>query len=366
MYYDDCTYRRGEKTYRRELLRESFRRDGKVCKRTVANVTKWPEPVKQALRDALSRDSKHGTGMDRGTLAAALAEHGAAGPLRQGKSVGAVGTVLAAARRQGLDRALGSDRAGRLALFQVFARVLDQGSRLSAVRGARRHVGAELLNLDRFDEDDLYENLDWLCANQQGIEDRLFAASCEPGRGPALFLYDVTSSYFEGTRNELGAFGYNRDGKKGKRQVVAGLLTASDGLPLSIELFPGNTGDPTTVPGQIAKLRERFGGGEVRIAERTRAHALVMMLACRIVRELTECWSDPDQTVEEGLRELSELCVMEVALPNGTTLRETPTPRDSAAQLLRAAHVEVPAFIPPDSVEVDTERKLPSRRKSRQ
>jgi len=182
--------------------------------------------------------------------------------LARGQVVG-VATVLAVAERLGIRTALGDDRQGRLALFQVIARVLDQGSRLSAVRGAKTHYGAELLGLRSFDEDDLYANLDWLCEHQKLIEDRLFATRYDTENRPALFLYDVTSSYFEGSENELGHFGYNRDGKKGKKQVVAGLLTGPDGTPLSIELFPGNTGDPATVPAQIAKLRDRFGGGEL-------------------------------------------------------------------------------------------------------
>ncbi|HAG52018.1 MAG TPA: IS1634 family transposase, partial [Deltaproteobacteria bacterium] len=123
---------------------------------------------------------------------------------------------------------LGTTKHGKLALWQVIARAIDQGSRLSAVRLAATHAACDVLGLDKFDEDDLYNNLDWLSENQSVIEQRLFKwmrRTQESG----LFLYDVTSSYLEGTQNELSAFGYNRDGKKGKRQVVIGLLCDETG-----------------------------------------------------------------------------------------------------------------------------------------
>lgn len=256
MYYDNCTYQRENRIYRRELLRESRRVNGRVVKRTVANITRWPEPVKQAIRSALS------SGSSESTLTGLLGES-TSSPVVQGKSVGAIAAVLAVAERLGITDALGNDRQGKLALFQVAARVIDQGSRLSAVRMARSHAAAELIGLSGFDEDDLYENLSWLSGRQQAVEDALFNARYPDGQAPPLFLYDVTSSYFEGERNELAAFGYNRDGKKGKRQMVVGLLTDHEGCPVSVEVFPGNTSDPVTVPCQVDKLRDRFRGKEL-------------------------------------------------------------------------------------------------------
>jgi transposase len=158
----------------------------------------------------------------------------------------------------GIDKALGTTRDGKLALWQVMARVIDQGSRLSAVRLAMSHAACDVLGVGTFDEDALYENLDWLAGAQAAIEDRLFAQRTKT-KPVNLFLYDVTSSYLEGTHNELAAFGYNRDGKKGKLQIVIGLLCDEDGHPVSIEIFPGNTQDPHTVAAQVAKLKERFG-----------------------------------------------------------------------------------------------------------
>ena len=126
------------------------------------------------------------------------------------------------------------------------------------MRLAAHHAACDILDLEAFDEDDLYENLDWLCENQAAIEGRLFNhLGASPA--PEVFLYDVTSSYLEGTENELAAFGYNRDGKRGKKQIVIGLLCDGAGEPLSIEVFTGNTSDPKTLAPQIRKAAERFG-----------------------------------------------------------------------------------------------------------
>jgi hypothetical protein len=130
---------------------------------------------------------------------------------------------------------------------------------LAAVRWAEDHAVAEVLGVESFDEDDLYGALEWLEANQERIE-RALAPKIDPG---AVFLYDVTSSYLEGQDNELAAYGYNRDGKRYKKQVVAGLLTEANGEPLSIQLYPGNTSDPQTFQPVVERLRLRFGAQEV-------------------------------------------------------------------------------------------------------
>jgi transposase len=127
------------------------------------------------------------------------------------------------------------------------------------VRLANAHAACDVLELDAFNEDDLYRNLDWLSAQQKDIEDRLFRQRY-PEDKPELYLYDVTSSYLEGVCNALAAFGYNRDGKSGKRQVVYGLLCDPQGRPVSIEAFAGNTTDPKTFGSQIRKVVDRFGG----------------------------------------------------------------------------------------------------------
>ena len=182
--------------------------------------------------------------------------------MKQGPSVGAVWVLSQLARELGLVAALGSDRQGKLALWQVIARVLDQGSRLSAVRLAGGHAVGAALGMIGFDEDDLYANLDWLADNQADIESRLFARR-EAASAPDVFLYDVTSTYLEGEHNAFAAFGYNRDRKSGKRQIVIGLLADADGRPLSIEVFKGNTSDVKTFSSQVSKAAARFGAERV-------------------------------------------------------------------------------------------------------
>jgi hypothetical protein len=248
MYIDTSHITRGGKTYTRHLLRESYRAHGKVLHRTIANVSHCSAVEVEAMRLAL----RHKQDLENlGTIQDAIT-------LKQGLSFGAVWTVYHVARRLGIERALGTTREGTLALWQVMARVIHQGSRLSAVRLAMSHAACDVLGLDTFDEDVLYENLDWLAEAQAAREDRLFVQHTKT-QLVSLFLYDVTRSDVEGTQNALAAFGYNRDGKKGKQQIVIGLLCDEDGHPVSIEVFPGNTHDPHTVASQVAKLKGRFG-----------------------------------------------------------------------------------------------------------
>jgi len=478
--------------------------------------------------------------------------------LKQGLSFGAVWTVYHVARRLGIEQALGTTREGKLALWQVMARVIDQGSRLSAVRLAMAHAACDVLGLGTFNEDALYENLDWLAGAQDLVEDRLFAQRTK-SKPINLFLYDVTSSYVEGTQNALAAFGYNRDGKKGKRQIVIGLLCDEDGHPVSIEVFPGNTHDPHTVAAQLEKVKTRFGVTDItfvgdrgmikgqqiadltqqgfhyitaitkpqidkllrtgtlqmglfdqelaevltdeglryvlrrnpvraqevrdtrraklatlqalvakhnhyltdhprahvqgawqklvaraktlRIADwveltieertitltvktnaqqeaakldgcyvlktdltpaqapkelvhdrykelasveqafrscktvhlemrpiflrreaRTRAHALVVMLAYQIIRSLASCWSAFDVTVAEGLHALTTLCLVEVAPPHAPSYHCIPTPRDTIARLLHSADIKLPKAFSLSGVRVSTKKKLQSER----
>ena len=252
MYVDTSTITHNGKPYTRHLLRESYRERGQVKHRTLANLSPCAPEEIEAIRLALRH--KH----DLSHLGVVNDHLG----LRQGLSVGALWLVYDLAQQLGIVRALGATRAGQLALWQVLARVIDQGSRLSAVRLAGMHAVCDVLGLEKFNEEDLYENLDWLCDQQATIENRLAKQRLQ-GRSPGLFLYDVTSSYCEGEKNALAAFGYNRDGKKGKRQIVIGLLCDEEGNPCSIEVFPGNTPDPQTVVAQIHKVTERFGGGQV-------------------------------------------------------------------------------------------------------
>ena len=252
MYVDSCTYTVHGKQYTRHLLRESYRENGKVTHHTIANLSRASDEEIQAIKLAL----KHKQNLQElGNINEDLV-------VRQGVSVGAVWTLWQMAQRLGLVKCLGSTQEGRRALWQVFARILEQGSRLSAVRLANAHAACDILELEAFDEDDLYANLDWLAEHQEQMEDHLFRFRYGPQK-PDLYLYDVTSSYLEGVCNALAAFGYCRDGKSGKMQVVYGLLCDFQGIPVSIQAFPGNTSDVKTFAAQVHKVAVRFGGGAV-------------------------------------------------------------------------------------------------------
>jgi transposase len=550
MYVDISTVKHNGKSYTRYLLRQSYREQGKVKHRTLANLSSCSQEEIDAIRLALRH--KHDL-----THLGAVHEHIR---LKQGLSIGALWLVYDMARQLGIVQALGATRAGKLALWQVLARVIDQGSRLSAVRLAGMHAVCDVLSLTKFNEDDLYENLDWLCQQQSVIEDRL-ATKRSHQEKLAVFFYDVTSSYLEGDQNELAAFGYNRDGKKGKPQIVIGLLCDVQGKPLSIELFAGNTQDPQTVAAQVRKVADRFGGGTVifvgdrgmlksqqiaelkqqgfdyitaitkpqigsllksgvldlelfhdevreiittdglryilrrnpirvqelhksredkaqalekavsqqnhyltehpkakvdvalrklnaqckqlkiakwasvaaedrvlsisvdaqakaedaqldgcyvlkteldqdqvgkaviherykdlarvewafrscktthlemrpiyvRLEKRTRAHALVVMLAYHIIMELRARWQPLNLTVEEGIEELTHLCSMEVHVKGQSPYHEIPVPRDLSRQLLEAAQVRLPRVLPSQGIVVTTKKQLPPKRKS--
>lgn len=550
MYVDSSTVKHNGKSYTRYLLRESYREQGKVKHRTLANLRSCSREEINALRLALRH--KHDL-----TPLGAMHEHMT---LKQGFSVGALWLVHDMARQLGIVQALGSTRAAKLALWQVIARVIDQGSRLSAVRLAGMHAVCDVLHLTKFHADDLYENLDWLCSQQATIEDRLATQRAHREK-LAVFFYDVTSSYVEGDQNALAAFGYNRDGKKGKQQIVIGLLCDAQGTPLSIELFAGNTQDPQTVAAQVRKVAERFGGGTVifvgdrgmlksqqiaqlkqqgfdsitaitkaqigsllkqgvldlewfrdevmeiltpaglryilrrtpiraqeihasredkaqafekavakqnhyltehpratvdvalrklkaqcqqlkianwasvvadgrvlsiavdaeakaegakldgcyvlktelekeqvakevihkrytdlalvegafrscktthlamrpiyvRLAKRTRAHALVVMLAYHIIMELRARWQPLNITVEEGIEELTHLCSTEVHVTGKAPYHEIPAPRPLSRQLLDAAQVRLPRALPSQGIVVTTKKQLPPKRKS--
>ena len=240
--------------YRRALLRVSYRVNGKVQKDTLANVSNCNTEDLEAIKFGIQYYKKY----KAGTLTDLNYED-----IKHGKSAGAVFVLSELANRIGLTRALGSDHNAKLALWQIISRILDQGSRLSAVRLHERHLLTEAIGIkSSFCEDDLYKNLRWIEGAQDKIENELFKTRykdtpCE------LLLYDVTSSYLEGQHNELAQYGYNRDRKKGKKQIVIGLLCDVDGFPISVQVFSGNISDTTTFYDQIEKTVNRFGLNQV-------------------------------------------------------------------------------------------------------
>ena len=552
MFVDSSVTRLNGKTYTRHLLRETYREDGKVKHRTLANLTHCKPEEVEAIRLALKY---------KGDLGRMLASAGESGPeLKQGPSVGAVWVLSQLARELGVFAALGSDRQGKLALWQIIARVLDQGSRLSAVRlraatpSARRSAWSGSTRT-------VFTTI-WIGWRTTKPRSRAGCLSERTGLAPDVFLYDVTSTYLEGEHNAFAAFGYNRDRKSGKRQIVIGLLADADGRPLSVEVFKGNTSDVKTFSSQVNKAAARFGAervtfvgdrgmikapqraeitaagfhyitaitkaqidgliaagvlqmdlfedalaevegldGEryvvrrnparaeelaasradkltrlqtaaetasaylnehpraaaktqrarlkarsetlgldkvVQIAEqarrvvvtvdeaalaeaarldgcyalrtdlpktvvgkeivhdrykdlaqvewtfrdsksvqlemrpvylrdenRTRGHALVVMLAYLLVHALRQRWRDIDLTVQEGLDRLASLCVVEVIIGGRPSYNQVPTPRDDVRQLFEAAGVAIPAALPLDPARVATRQTLPQRRKAK-
>ena len=233
------------------LLRESYREGDKIKKRTLANLSDWPAGKIEALRRVLRGEAVAPTDQRSLTLVRSLPH-------------GHVASVLGTLRRLGLDGVLSQDgrqpaRAVALCLAMIAARVIDPASKLATARvldseTASCSLGAAL-ELGAVDEQALYEALDWLIGQQERVETELARRHLKNG---TLVLYDVTSTYFEGRTCELARFGYNRDGKAGKLQIVFGLLCTAEGCPVAVEVFEGNIGDPSTLASQVAKLKERF------------------------------------------------------------------------------------------------------------
>jgi len=230
------------------LLRESYRDAGKIKKRTIANLSDWPTEIVEGLRTLLKG----------GKVAPADQESII---VRRALPHGHVAAVLGTLRNISLERMLGPprNRCRDLVIAMIVARLIAPASKLATARmldplTASSSLG-DVLGLGPVDEDELYVALDWLGERQEAIEKALARKHLHDG---TLVLYDVSSSYLEGRCCELARLGYNRDGKKGKLQIVYGLLCAADGCPVAIEVFEGDTGDPRTLAAQIDKVKKRF------------------------------------------------------------------------------------------------------------
>lgn len=226
------------------LLREG----NKIRKRTIANLTNWPQEKTEALGRVLKGQSM--VGRDETFVIERSIPHGH------------VEAVLGTIKKIGLDRLISSKRCGErdLVVTMIAERLLLPCSKLATTRLWHTTTLAEELGVADADEDDMYEAMDWLLSRQGRIEKKLAARHLSEG---SLVLYDVTSSYYEGRTCPLACFGHNRDGKKGKLIIVYGVLTDEAGRPVAVEVYPGNTSDPTTVSDQVEKLRRRFGLGRV-------------------------------------------------------------------------------------------------------
>jgi hypothetical protein len=232
------------------LLRESYREGAKVRKRTLANLSHWPAAKIEALRRVLREEAV--AAPDQGVRLLRSLPHGH------------VAAALGTMRQLGFDRVLSGGgrqpaRAVALVSAMVVARLIAPASKLATARQldsatATSSLGLAL-GLGAVDEQELYEALDWLIAQQGRIEAALARRHLKDGM---LVLYDVSSTWLEGRTCELARFGYSRDGRAGKLQIVFGLLCTADGCPVAVEVFEGNVADPATLKSQIDKLKRRF------------------------------------------------------------------------------------------------------------
>lgn len=230
------------------LLRESSRVDGKVVKRTLANLSAWPASQIDALRRVLKGDS--------------LLSSSDAFQIQRSVPHGHVAAALGTLRHLGLEPILSRSPCPErdLVVAMIVARILAPSSKLATARGFHPETAtsslAAVLGLDdAIEETQLYHALDWLLSRQHRIENALAKRHLSEG---SLVLYDLSSTYFEGRHCPLARFGHSRDERSGNLQIVFGLLADSEGCPVAVEVFEGNTADPTTVAPQVNKLRQRF------------------------------------------------------------------------------------------------------------
>jgi transposase len=226
------------------LLREGWREGKKVCKRTLANLTDWPARKVDALRRVLKEEP--------------LVSPDEAFSIERSLPHGHVELIAEAIKRTGIDKVIGAKRTRErdLVLAMIIERLIYPCSKLATTRLWHSTTLAEQLAVGDADEDELYSAMDWLLARQSRIEKKLAKRHLSEG---CQVLYDVSSSYYEGHTCPLARRGHSRDKKRGKPIIVYGVLTDAQGCPLAVAVYPGNTGDPTTVPAQVNTLKQRFG-----------------------------------------------------------------------------------------------------------
>jgi len=231
------------------LLRESYREGGKIRKKTLANLTRWPPELVQGLRTLLRGGS-------------AIEKFEESFTIVRSRPHGHVAAVLGTLRRLRLERVISAKacRERNLVVAMIVARIIDSGSKLAMARGLGEETLltslGEVLGLESAYEDDLYGAMDWLLERQARIERKLARRHLAQ---ETLVLYDVSSTYFEACECPLARRGLSWDGKKGKLPIIFGLLCDTEGCPVAVEVFDGDTGDPSTLASQIKSVRERFG-----------------------------------------------------------------------------------------------------------
>lgn len=236
------------KVYQTHLLRRSYREGDKVKHETLGNLSHLPPDLIEVIRARLRGETFAAPGSELEILRSLPHGH--------------VAAVLAVMRQLDIASLVASrgSRERALCLAMVASRVIDARSKLATARALNEETAASSLGLELqvgdVTEDELYQAMDWLLPRQHRIERKLAAKHLHDG---SLVLYDVSSSYYTGTHCSLAEFGHDRDGSTGYKQIEYGLLCNSEGCPVAIEVFPGNTGDPKTLGSQIEKVRKRFG-----------------------------------------------------------------------------------------------------------
>ena len=278
------------------LLRESYREDGKVKTRTIANISHLPPQKIQAIQAA---------------LAGSLSPSPSSSPLPDSFHVsrslphGHVSAVLGSLRKLHIEPILDpvASRQRDLVVAMIVARITEPASKLATARGLHSDTLnsslGSILNLESAEESELYQAMDWLLLKQSRVEQELAKRHLANG---GLVLYDLTSTYFEGRHCPLAKLGHSRDDKSGKLQIVFGLLTNAQGCPVAVEVFDGNTGDPKTVASQADKLRNRFGLKDiVLVGDRG------MITSARIREDLRPSLDEAGAPVSHGIAWISAL-----------------------------------------------------------
>lgn len=240
------------KVYETHLLRRTYREGGKVKHETVGNISHLPSEIIDIVRRALKGEIFSGVQEDFEIVRSLPHGH--------------VAAVLGMIRKLKLETIISPVPCNQrdLVMAMIVSRILAPCSKLATARGFGTETLStslgEVLGIESSDVGELYRSMDWLLVRQAELENALASGGLTDG---SLVLYDVTSVYVEGDKCPLAQMGYNRDGKKGKKQIVVGLLCSVEGCPIAVEVYEGNTADPKTLSSQIAKIRTRFGVSRV-------------------------------------------------------------------------------------------------------
>jgi transposase len=303
------------KLYQSHLLRRTFRVGAQVKHETLGNISHLPTNLIDLIRRSLAGES---------FLPAASAFR-----IEHSQPHGHVQAVLGSIRRLGLDSLLASKPCAErnLVLAMIAERLLHPCSKLATTRLWHTTTLAQQLDVASATEDDLYRAMDWLLARQPQIEKKLARRHLKTG---ALVLYDVSSSYYEGHHCPLARLGHNRDNKQGLPIIVYGLLTDSEGRPVAIDVYPGNTGDPPTVPDQVEKLRQRFALSRVvLVGDRG---MLTQAQICKLKQHPGLGWISALRG--PAIRELVETSSLQLSLFDETNLAEITSPEYPGERLV--------------------------------